>query len=91
MTAYGQCHKCGAYTGYDIYESNPNPFSGHFVNKGRYIPETKLWECYDCSKAKKPVNPLDTSEGRAVKDNPRLPGETRQEWRRRKREELKEW
>lgn len=75
MTAYGQCHRCGRMTGCD-----PGYGPGYLqdpINPGAY--RGGLWECYDCDAQLDPPK-------RAEPWPDRLPGESRQQWRKRMRE-----
>ena len=88
MTAYGRCHLCRSPTGSDIFNGQPNPFTGEFINPGDF--KNGVWQCYDCSDAKAPSNDiLDPSSGIPLVIPSREPGETRQEHRRRTREYVK--
>lgn len=76
MTAYGECHKCGAWTGYDPYHGQPVPLTDRHVHPGDYRAHDKVWECYDCEWTP------ETARQRGD-PGPRLPGESRQQWRKR--------
>lgn len=76
MTAYGECARCGQASGSDIYDGRQSPFTGLHIKPGYYDESAREWRCYDCN-----WTPERQRERR--EPGPRLPGESRQEWRRR--------